>query len=340
MSKFMKRIALLLALLIGFSALAGCGNTNNAGNSGDNQPEKKKIKIGVSVATMQEAVYTFMKKAMEDNAAANNAEIIWTSADNKEEKQLSDVESLLSQGIDVLILHAVNTGAAASLVAKAEAAGVPVVAMDRLPENAKVALYVTADSKQVGRIQAQYLAEQLGGKGNVIILEGEAGNGVARDITAGNKEVLAKYPDIKVVVDQAHKGWARDLAMNTVETALTQYNNNIQGILANNSGMAMGAVQALKNKGLAGKVVTIGSDADEDACKAIKAGELSADVDKKPYELGKASFLAAVELAQKKTPASDTTIKNGDFEVPVKLTPVELIKKDNVDTMKYRWPNL
>jgi len=345
MKKVYRVWSFLLVLFLIASLVAACGQAP-AKSTGENKSSQaqpatpKKIKIGVSVATMQESVYSFMKKAMDDNKDKDGVEILWTSADNREEKQLSDVENLLSQGIDVLVLHAVNTGAAANLVAKAAAKNVPVVAMDRLPENAKVALYVTADSKKVGQIQAEFLAKQLNGRGNVIILEGEAGNGVARDITAGNKEVLAKYPDIKIVVDQAHKSWARDLAMATTETALTKYNNNIQGILANNSGMAMGAVQALINKKLNGKVVVIGSDADLDACQAIIKGDLSADVDKMPYELGLASYKAALALAKHEEVKGDITVKNGQYDVPVRLTPVKLITKDNVMEMKYRWPQL
>lgn len=329
--------ALVMAALLVASVLAGCAKAPATSSQGPAPAGEKRIKIGVSVATMQESVYSFMKKAIEDQAAKDGVDIVWVSADNKEDKQLADVENLLSQGINGLILHSVNTGAAANLVAKAKAKNVPVVAMDRLPENTNdVALYVTADSKKVGEEQAKYLVSKLGGKGKVIILEGEAGNGVARDITAGNKEILGQNAGIQIVADQAHKSWARDLAMATVENVLTKENNDIQGVLANNSGMAMGAVQALKKRGLAGKVVVIGSDADLDACQSIVAGELTADVDKKPVELGLASYRAALALARGQSVNADTTIGS----IKVQLTPIQLIDKTNVDTMTYRWPEL
>lgn len=328
-----------LKLLVIISIVC-CGLFLSCAKEEANQQEAKTIKIGVSVSTMQEAVYTFMKKAMTDNAEKDNVKLLWISAENNEDKQIADVENLLAQDLDALIIHPVNTGASAQLIQKAKDAGVPVVAMDRLPEGIFVDCYVTADSFKVGQIQAQFLTEKLQGKGNVIILEGEAGNTVARDITAGNKDVLQKSPDIKIVVDIAHKAWARDLAMATVEDALTKNNNNIQGILANNSGMAMGAVQALTAQKLTDKVITVGSDADKDACQSIIKGELSADVDKMPYELGLESYKTALKLAKGEKADFDKMIENGSVQVPVKYTPVRLINKDNVNLMEERWGKL
>ncbi len=326
--KHVKAIAVLLAL----SVLAV--NTSYAAGA------NKKIKVGVSVATMKEAVYSFMKKAMMDNKDKYNAEIYWVAANNDEMAQLANVEDLLAQGIDVLILHPVNTVAAGSLVEKARKENVPVISMDRLPVNANVNCHVTANSFLVGQTQAKYLAEKLNGKGNVVILEGESGNDVAKEITAGNKDILKNYPGMKIVVDQTHKSWSRDLAMATTENALTNYKNDIQGVSANNSGMIMGAVQAILAEGLKGKIITVGSDADKDSCQAIIDGTNSADVDKEPYQLGLITFETAVKVARGEKVETDTTVQNGKYKVPVKFTPVRLVTKENVKDMKDRWPDL
>ena len=326
--KHVKAIAVLLAL----SVLAV--NTSYAAGA------NKKIKVGVSVATMKEAVYSFMKKAMMDNKDKYNAEIYWVAANNDEMAQLANVEDLLAQGIDVLILHPVNTVAAGSLVEKARKENVPVISMDRLPVNANVNCHVTANSFLVGQTQAKYLAEKLNGKGNVVILEGESGNDVAKEITAGNKDILKNYPGMKIVVDQTHKSWSRDLAMATTENALTNYKNDIQGVSANNSGMIMGAVQAILAEGLKGKIITVGSDADKDSCQAIIDGTNSADVDKEPYQLGLITFETAVKVASGEKVETDTTVQNGKYKVPVKFTPVRLVTKENVKDMKDRWPDL
>ena len=301
---------------------------------------KEKIKVGVSVAMMQESVYAFMKDAMMKEKKKDGVSILWLSADNTEANQASNVEDLITQKVNAVILHPVNTAAAAVLVQKIKDANIPVVAMDRLPLDAPVDAYVTADSYKVGRLQAEFLAQKIGGKGNVIILQGEAGNDVAREITRGNLDVLSGYKGIKIVVNLAHKNWARDAAMATVEDALTRYKNDIAGILANNSGMAMGAVQAVKAQKLAGKIVIVGSDADFDACQSIIDGDLTADVDKKPIELGLESYRAALKLVKGEALPSADTVKNGKYDVKVIRTGVELITKDNVASMAYRWPQL
>lgn len=324
----MKHVKVVVAVcLASVLLLAGCAQSN-------------KKKIGVSVATMQESVYGFMKKAMMDNKDKDNIKVIWLSADNMEANQVSNIEDLITQNIDCLILHSVNTSAATELVKKARAAGIPVVAMDRLPVASKVDCYVTADSFKVGQIQAEYLAKTINGKGNVIICQGEAGNSVAREITAGNLSVLKKYPGINIVSNQTHKSWARDLAMATVENALTKHKNNIAGVLCNNSGMAMGAAQAVIAQNLVGKVVVVGSDADKDACEAIVKGTLSADVDKMPYELGLQSYKTALALINKQEIESDKTVDNQGVKVKVKFTPVKLITKENIGDVKYRWPGI
>lgn len=319
-----------LGVLIGIVGAAG-------GCSSRPRPPK----IGVSVATMQEAVYSFMRRAMLEKSAADGSDLIWVSAENSEAKQKSDVEGLIAQGVDVLILHAVNTATAGELVREAVAAGIPVIAMDRLPVGASVALYVTADSRRVGQLQAQYLAEKLGGKGGVVLLEGEDGNSVAREITRGNLETLAKYPDIKIVLRRSHKNWARDLARMTTEDAFAHDKGGIQGILANNSGMAMGALEAVESRHLPAPVYVIGADADRDACEALAAGRLAADVDKMPTEIARATYEAAQRVIRGGSAGGDATIDNEGAKVAVRLVPVRLITPENVrPVMEYRWGTL
>lgn len=290
---------------------------------------------------MQEAVYSFMRKAMLEKSSADGVELVWVSADNSEAKQRADVQGLIAQGVDVLVLHAVNTATAAELVGLADKAGIPVIAMDRLPSGAAVRLYVTANSRLVGRYQAQRMALELGGKGNVVLLEGEAGNATARDITAGNLEILAGYPDIHVVVRRAHKNWARDLAKTTVEEAFSKTPGGVQGVLANNSGMAMGALEAVEARPEASLVSVIGADADRDACEAIVEGRMSADVDKMPSEIARATYQAAQLVLRGERLTADAVVDNAGVQVDVRLTPVRLITKENVKpAMEYRWGDL
>jgi D-xylose transport system substrate-binding protein len=342
----MKRLSYLFftAILLVAMLLVGCGSSTTTSTTADG---KKKLVIGVSVATSQDAVYKFMEKAMTDNQDKDGVEIKWISANNDASKQVADVENLIAQKVDAIILHSVNTGTAKNIVKKCDDAKIPVIAMDRLPDDAKVVAYVTADSFKVGQTQADFILKQINNKGNVVILEGEAGNSVAKAITDGNKDVLSKNPDVKIVADQPHQAWARDKAMATVENLLAK-GTKIDAILANNSGMAMGAVQALKAKNLIGSVPVIGSDADKDASESILHGELRGDIDKKPYELGLGAYKIAVAVAKKqdwKAAAKDlgtiSTVDNGSAgKVDELLTPIKLIDKSNVKDMEERWGTL
>ena len=298
-------------------------------------------RIGVSVATMREAVYSFMQQEMVERHAADRVELIWLSADNSAQKQKADVGSLIEQGVDVLILHPVDAVAAADLAQAAFSAGIPVIAMDRLPAGAYVRLYVTADSRRAGQLQAQALAQRLGGKGNVLILEGEAGNFVAEAMTRGNLEVLARYPDLRLLMRRTHAGWSRDLARQTTREAYALHPDGLQGVLANNSAMAMGALDAAQELGVARPALVVGADADRDACEALAAGRLAADIDKMPAEIGRAAYEAALSVIRRRPLAIDAALDNGGVSVEVKLTPVKLLTRDNVrQEMEYRWGKL
>ncbi len=294
-------------------------------------------RIGVIVATMQESVYSFMKRAMTDRMLADGVEVLWVSSENNEAKQRFDLQALLAMDVRVLILQPVKTPNSASLVREARKAGVPVIALDRLPANSPVDLYVTADSREVGRLQAEVLARRLGFRGRIALLQGDEGNSVARLISQGNVDVLSKYPGMRIVLARSHRSWDRDLARLTMEEALDGP-QGVDGVLANNSAMAMGAVEALRDRGLNGRVPVVGADADLEACLAILDGDLLGDVDKRPYELGLAAYDAALELIHGRSPRVEASEANGPFTIPVLLTPVRLITQENLRVdMSYRW---
>ncbi len=299
--------------------------------------EHARPQIGVIVSNMRDPVYVSMRTAMTDRMAADGVDVLWVSSANSESKQLQDVEAMISLAVDVLIFQPVSTTGSSGMVRKAVRAGIPVVALDRLPADAPVSLYVTADSRTVGRLQARLLAERLGGSGNVLILEGEEGHSVATAITQGNLEVIAQYPGLRILMRRPHRRWDRALARLTVEEALDLY-GRVDGILANNSSMAMGALEVLRQRGLNGRVQVVGADADYDACLAVLDGELLGEVDKRPYDLGLAAYEAALEIRQGRLRPGDEIIQNGAFRVPVRLVPVRLITRENVQVeMSSRW---
>ncbi len=290
-----------------------------------------KPKIGFVLSTLQEERYQKDQKFFKEEAEKLGFEPVMVSAENNEQTQTAKVENLLSIGVKAIVIQPVNSEAAGNLVKLAHDDKVPVVAYDRMITNAPVDFYVTQDSFKVGVLQAEEAVRKTGGKGNYIILMGQAGHSVANEITRGVLSVLEKHPGIKVVVKKNHEGWSSNLAMATVENALTQYNNKVDAILANNSGMATGAVQALAEQGLAGKVFVAGADADLAAIKDIVAGRQQFEVLKDIAPLAQGAAKVAFELATGKKPTPSRTIDSGTYKVPVTDTPVYAITKANLE---------
>lgn len=290
-----------------------------------------KIKIGLVLSTLQEERYQKDQKYFIEEAKKLGFEPIVVSADNNPQTQSAKVENLLSQGVKALVIQPVNSDAAANLVKIAHEDKVPVIAYDRMITNAPVDFYVTQDSFQVGVIQAEAAVKATKGEGNYVILMGQAGHSVANEITRGVESVLSKYPKIKVVIKKNHENWSSNLAMATVENALTQTKNNIQAILANNSGMARGAVQAISEQGLSGKTFIAGADADLAAIKDIVAGKQQFEVLKDIAPLAQTAAQVAFQLAQGQKPVPTQTLNSGTFKVPSVATPVYGINKENLE---------
>ena len=316
----MKFLALFLAL---FTVHASAG-------------DPKKMKIGFVLGTLQEERYQKDQKAFTDEAKKLGFEPVVVAADNNENIQTSKVENLLSMGVKALVIQAVNSDAAAALVKVAHDDKVPVVAYDRLINNAPVDFFITVDAFEIGKIQAEEAVKATKGKGNYVILMGQAGQSATNEITKGVTSVLDKYPDIKVVVKQTHEGWSPQLAMATTENALTQHKDKIDAILANNSGMAQGAVRALKAQGLTGKVFVAGSDADLANIKSLVAGEQQLEILKEIGPFAAAAAKIAYQLAKGEKPKSNLTVKSGAHDVPTLQMPVYPVTKANLEERVFK----
>ncbi len=295
-----------------------------------------KIKIGFLLSTLQEERYQKDKKYFEDEAKKLGAEVIFDASDNSEQVQVKKMENILTRGVDIVVVQPVNSDAASSLVELAQDYKVPVIAYDRMINNAPLAYYITQNSKEVGRLQAQAAVKAMNGKGNVVILSGQSGHSVAQAITEGVKEVLSKNPGIKIIVEKSHQNWSAQLAMATTENALAQNKGKIDAILANNSGMANGAVQAVLDydKKLAGKIFIAGADADLAAIKNLVKGVQQFEVLKDIRLLAETSAQVAFAVANKEKINFPTeSMSNGKLQIPVINTPVFAVTKETIDSI-------
>jgi D-xylose transport system substrate-binding protein len=278
-------------------------------------------KIAFLLSTLQEERYQKDRRYFEEAAQREGIATMTLSADNDGARQLAQVEDALARGARVLVIQPTDSAAAGAYVAKAHAQGAKVIAYDRAIPGADV--YVAHDSYRIGVLQAEQAIAATGGRGNYILLDGQSGHSVALEIARGYHETLKPYVargDITIVVEKNHDAWSPEQALTTVEDAIAKNGGNIAAILANNSGMARGAVQAIQAAGLGDRGIFIaGADADAANVEYVCEGKQSVEVLKDIQPLAEQAAAIAAAFAQGKPVDRD-----------VIAVPVVLITADNV----------
>ena len=308
------RLKPLAAFGLAIVLLAGCGN-QGSGN---------KIKIGLSLDTLKEERWQHDRDLFVAKCKALGADVLVQAANSDDALQNSQAENLLTEGVNVLVVVPHNGKSAATIVESAHKAGVPVLAYDRLINDCDLDLYVSFNNVKVGEMQADYLVKHQP-KGNYVLIGGAPTDHNALMFREGQMNILKPYVDrgdIKVVADQWATDWQAVEALKITENALTKNNNKVDAVLVSNDGTAGGAIQALSEQNLAGKVWVSGQDADLAGCQRIVAGTQSMTVYKPIQKLAEKAAELAVALAQKQ-PLTDktTTVNNGKKDVPSILLP-------------------
>ena len=254
------------------------------------------VTVGVSWSNFQEERWKTDEAAIKAKLEELGATYISSDAQASASKQLTDVEALIAQGADALIILAMDKDAIGPAVDQAEAEGIPVVGYDRLIEDNRT-FYLTFDNKGVGRIIAQAVTAAQP-EGNFAIIKGDKGDPNAGFLLEGMMEVIGddvKAGKIKIVGEAFTDGWKPDNAQKNMEQILTAANNNIDAVLAQNDGMAGGAIAALQAQGLA--VPVGGQDGDHAALNRVARGEQTVSVWKNSLDLGSKAAEIAVALA-------------------------------------------
>ncbi len=229
---------------------------------------------------------------------AGGCTYIQADAGSSEEQQITDVENLIAQGADVVIILAQNTQAILPAVQSATDQGIPVIAYDRLIEDANT-FYVSFDNVLVGQLMAEVIFD-LVPTGNYIILKGNGSDANSDFLREGIGSVIdaaVEAGDITIVAEDYTDNWDPGLAQTQVDQWLTQANDDVQAIVSENDGMATGAAAALDARGLLGTVALSGQDADVAALNRVALGTQSVSVWKDARALGEAAGNAAVQLA-------------------------------------------
>ncbi|MEL6801900.1 MAG: D-xylose ABC transporter substrate-binding protein [Pseudomonadota bacterium] len=253
--------------------------------------------VGVSWSNFQEERWKTDEAAMVGALEAAGATYISADAQSSSAKQLSDIESLIAQGAEVLIVLAQDTQAIIPAVQAAADEGIPVIAYDRLIEDPR-AFYLTFDNIEVGRMQARAVFEAQP-TGNYVMIKGSPTDPNADFLRGGQQEILQAAidaGDITIVGEAYTDGWLPANAQRNMEQILTAADNNVDAVVASNDGTAGGVVAALTAQGMEGIPVS-GQDGDHAALNRVAMGTQTVSVWKDARDLGAAAGEIAVELA-------------------------------------------
>ncbi len=246
-----------------------------------------------NLANESNAICTDAAKAY---AEENNVDFTLLDGQGSGENQVSQIETLIAQGVDCIIVQPYDAAACQVGVEAAIDADIPVLVTKTTIEDNSICPFVGQDDTVAGEMEMEWMAEQLGGKGNIVIIEGPTGISAAIQRNDGIEKTLEKYPDINVLHTQP-ADWNRDEGMALMETWL-QEGKEINGVVAHNDEMALGAYDAIADAGKAGEIKVIGIDAIDAAKKSVAAGELDATVLQDVETIGKKTVEVAIEMCK------------------------------------------
>jgi erythritol transport system substrate-binding protein len=323
----MKSLSTGLAVVASAVLLAGCGGGggDDAASESTAASESGSAEAGGLVAVITPSLDNPFFKAESDAAVAKAKELGYettaASHDDDPNKQSQLIDSAISSDAKAIILD--NAGADASIgpVQKAVDAGIPVFLIDREINQTGVATaQIVANNSQGASLVAEEFVKALDGKGSYVELTGKESDTNAGVRSQAYASVISQYPDLKSVAQET-ANWDQQEAFSKMETIL-QSNPDINGVIAGNDTMALGAVAAIDAAGKTGDIIVAGFDGSPDAVEAIKKGTLLAT-----------GLQPAVQISELAVEQADEFIKNGKASQPEKQSiDCQLINKDNADT--------
>ncbi|MEU2440957.1 substrate-binding domain-containing protein [Streptomyces rubradiris] len=291
-------------------AVVGATSLLHGGSSSSANP-----RLGLSLSTLNNPFFVQIRSGAQAEARKLGVDLTVTDAQNDASQQANQLQNFTSTSLDGIIVNPVDSDAAGNSVKAAGKADIPVVAVDRGVNHASVATLVASDNVAGGELAAKTVAEKLGGSGKIVILQGQAGTSAARERAAGFAKGLKAYPGIRVLAQQP-ADFDRTKGLDVMSNLL-QAHPDVQGVIAANDEMALGAIKALGSK--AGRSVqVVGFDGTPDGLTAVKGGTLYASVAQQPSQLGRIAVDNALKAVR------------GEKVAPTVKVPVKVVTKDNV----------
>jgi ribose transport system permease protein len=291
-------------------AIVGATSFLHNGSSATSGP-----RVGLSLSTLNNPFFVQIRAGAQAEAEKRGVDLTVTDAQNDASQQANQLQNFTSAGLDAIIVNPVDSDAAGNAVNAAGKARIPVIAVDRGVNKAPVDTLVASDNVAGGELAAKTIADKLGGKGKIVILQGQAGTSAARERAQGFANGLKAHPGIRVVAQQP-ADFDRTKGLDVMSNLL-QAHPDVRGVIAANDEMALGAIKALGSR--AGTSVSVvGFDGTPDGLKAVEGGTLYASVAQQPSQLGR----IAVDNALK-------ALRGEEVKETVKV-PVKVVTKENV----------
>ena len=336
-------VVTLIAMLI--SLLAGCSAPATETAAPEAAPQKSasekpadEIKIGIVSQSMKEQVYRDMQAGAEAKAKEAGIKLEWQTCDLDPQKEVEIVNNYITQGFDVIVIEPVNPETSVTMMEACQKANIPVVNLEaETIGGAGPVVRVTCDFNAIGKAQMQKFVDDWASDkpANVVILAGTKTDNVAQEMVKGYHEVLDQHSNIKVVQEEWHKDWDRQLAMNTMQNVLAR-GDKVNGVIGNNDAMTIGAVRAAEEAGVKDSILFYSMDHDRDAVEEMKAGTKYSDIDKSSNLQGQRLFESAYAIAQGKEVTYDKVI-NG---VKTWFTPFRFSTWDDMSASKEVYPDM
>lgn len=302
-----------LALLLGLVLLAGAVDAG------------EKYKIGLFVKDSTTPFWRYVETGARDVADQLGCEVIVYAPLQTQnlEEQVRQVEDAVQKGIDAICIAPIDSEGIIPAIEKANAAGIPVITTNSKSAGGKIETFVGVDNYEAAKTLAAYMMDKLGAKGNVVIIEGNPAGQTSQDRVRGFTEIIEKHSGVNLLVSQPAM-FQRAEAMNVMENII-QSNDEIDAVLALNDEMALGSIQAIRDAGVEGVMVT-GFDGAKEGLEAIQSGILFASMNQAPFDQGGVAVRAAVDVLNGKK--VDEWIKVGG-EVCDSSNAAELLKNFN-----------
>lgn len=302
MKKGFKWIGMLAGIMVFVLIAAGCSNSTTGGNNSSSengeQSSQNTITVGISYQALSDEFTVRLADSFEARAKELGIKVIRADGQMNAEKQVGQIENFIAQKVDVIVLNPVSVDGAVPAVEAAVDAGIPIINFLTKTNNQELATsYVGSDIVSSGVMQGDMVKEDLNGKGNIVVMLGQMGHDGQIGRSEGLKQAF-EGTDIEVIAEQT-ANWNREEGMALMENWLSS-GKQIDAVLGQNDAMALGALMAIKERGLEGKILVYGIDAQSEALDAVEAGEMAGTILQNAEEIASKTAEVAFDVASGK----------------------------------------